>query len=1142
MDRLQVELIQSGIALAGTIAIAKYAWGLRRSTAKTEGETPQKAKRAQKRASETAQTAPAPTRDRRRWVIPVLVALAVISAASYLRFGYFHFPTFVHNWDMFHYYVGARYFDEMGYTELYQCTLEADQELNGRLRDVRRVRNLETLRVVAAREILREEPHCRERFTAERWEAFKRDLRYFHSITPRGIWRRMLVDKGYNGTPAWTVPVAALADWANGDPDRIVVLGAIDEVLIILALLCVWWAFGLRTFLMATFFAGINFAMRFQHLGGSVMRLDWLAMLVVSLCCIKKERWALAGAAVAVGAMARLFPILFVFGVAVRALIILVKERRLERRYLRFASSCLVVMAALGALGTTTARGPSAWSEFTSNILSHSEALATKRIGLKYVLLTPAALRLERGAGWNDAMNARWRQLKPVALGIGLLSLLVLGVGVRRIEDYEAFALGVVPLFFLMAPTRYYWGCLLVPFIAWVAFERPWQRVAIVALLAMQAFLFFWASNYQPETLPLSTVSSWLLLLIFTYVIMSLAEDDLGRFSGWLTARARALVAGKKASGPAEPAAGPGDEGPDASGSKADTPGAKGRRRLRRSSIVALALALLAILGTGCALAFCDDGSSGVGSRDSGPWHTLVATGDTALARRMHYHVLDHGVAWPTQEVARIISEADLAMTNLEGVVASVGDLWPKEGRNPYYFRGHPALLDVLTTAGFDVVVTSNNHSMDYGPTALQQQAELLDASGIAHFGSGRDLREASEPTYVTVGDVTIAFIGIYVNVGTMGASASKAGVFQRLRDREILDAVRAPYLEARRHADLVVLSPHWGDNWTEGPTSERVQVAHDLIDLGFDAIIGHSAHQLHGMELYKQRPILYDIGNFVCDFATSDRMAKGAIFELEFDRRGFSSVRLKPLRLEPGRARLASGEFAAGTRELFTELTSDLGELPLERDGEDLTITFRPAREEPLAITPPSKALQTGRTRAVPERFKTARDINELDAPPAWASGFTPIPMEKAVDIIGAQIPEAVRVGSGFVVAVALKVRETVPGPWEARIVAKNSSGRGQFTYRHPISEVGIDLGTIAPGRVVLDKVCVRSSRNLEPGRYDLFWALRDRAKNVTYNAATRPGAMGPEPAKIGSIQLVADGVSRLVAGLDWDGRLPVN
>jgi hypothetical protein len=506
MDQAAVELVQAALALAGAGLVVLMS---------RRGASPR--------------------------TLVVASVLAALSAGSYVRFGAFHFPRFLHNWDLFHYYLGTKYFDELGYEDLYRCALQADDESGQQMVDVVEVRELGTLGLTTAAELVRSEPRCREQFGEARWREFTGDVEFFCRITPRRLWRSILVDKGYNGTPPWTLYAGALSSWARTDrPARVTLVCAVDEVLALLALLSLLWAFGPRVFLVATLFFGVNFAARFGHVGGSLLRLDWLASLTLSLAALKKGRHAAAGVLLAHSAAARLFPILFAAGIVARAAFTLGRERRIERGHLRFGIGLAAGLAFFALLGAAGPRGPRAWVEFAESIAVHASAPAGKRIGLKYVILPAGGLDLGEDASSeevNRALEERWERRRPIAIAVAVVALLLVAIAVRRSDDVQAFALGALLVFFLLSPTRYYWAMLLVPVAAWAASGERRLGEAVAALFLMQALLFLF-DRTGPTAAMLSVISSCCLLLIFGTLLWSSAAPDLA--AAWARATRRA--------------------------------------------------------------------------------------------------------------------------------------------------------------------------------------------------------------------------------------------------------------------------------------------------------------------------------------------------------------------------------------------------------------------------------------------------------------------------------------------------------------------------------------------------------------------------------------------------------------------------
>jgi hypothetical protein len=171
----------------------------------------------------------------------------------------------VHEHDAFHYYLGARYFPELGYTHLYLCTLGADLERG--LDPGTRVRDLETNELAPAVLRFDDARACRERFRPERWHAFRSDLDWFRARLSKTEWHQIRRDHGFNGSPVWLLAGGLLAS-APGGARALPWLALADPLLLVAMWLGVVAAFGWRTAAVAAVFWGTNGIAGFDWTGG----------------------------------------------------------------------------------------------------------------------------------------------------------------------------------------------------------------------------------------------------------------------------------------------------------------------------------------------------------------------------------------------------------------------------------------------------------------------------------------------------------------------------------------------------------------------------------------------------------------------------------------------------------------------------------------------------------------------------------------------------------------------------------------------------------------------------------------------------------------------------------------------------------
>ena len=308
---------------------------------------------------------------------------------------------------------------------------------------------------------------------------------------------------------------------------------------------------------------------------------------------------------------------------------------------------------------------------------------------------------------------------------------------------------------------------------------------------------------------------------------------------------------------------------------------------------------------------------------------TLLFGGDVFLARFAHTAVDEHGYRYPFADLGPLFDESDAALVNLEAVISSLGrGVETKGERSPYLYRGRPDLVRVLSEAGVDMVTGANNHSGDYGPDAVLDQMAILEDAGIRYTGIGVDSHDARRHRLLPVGDLVVAVIGVDSTMPAFNAGSETAGTHHLDEDQadRYVDRIRQQADLARQEADLVLMTVHWGPNGADKPTPERRQLARRLIrEAGLDAILGHSAHVVQGMELVDGKPVLYDAGNLMLDADGSGPTHESLLFRLTLTAGGVSDIELHPIRLYHARTERADGGTAAEIVDRFSRLSRDL-------------------------------------------------------------------------------------------------------------------------------------------------------------------------------------------------------------------------
>lgn len=305
------------------------------------------------------------------------------------------------------------------------------------------------------------------------------------------------------------------------------------------------------------------------------------------------------------------------------------------------------------------------------------------------------------------------------------------------------------------------------------------------------------------------------------------------------------------------------------------------------------------------------------------------AVGDIRLDGRIDGIVDRQGLQAPFGDVAEWLDSGDLLFGNLECPVTQLGEKTTKD----WNFRAHPRSLRILAAAGFDALNLANNHAFDYGREGLVDTITNLREAGFEVVGAGKDLAEAEGARVFDVNGRRVGIMGFTsTRPEEAWATNSRAGV--AFSDQERLAGVVAA---ARKDVDALVVSFHGGVELAELPNDVQKAFARAAIDAGADAVVGHHPHKLQPVELYKGKPILYSVGNFLF-VSPSTGTTLTVIAQLHLRERGDVRVEFLPVDINRGRLRPAAPSDA---QRIFDTL---------DRFG---ALTQNPARLRVRGITP---------------------------------------------------------------------------------------------------------------------------------------------------------------------------------------------
>jgi poly-gamma-glutamate capsule biosynthesis protein CapA/YwtB (metallophosphatase superfamily) len=215
------------------------------------------------------------------------------------------------------------------------------------------------------------------------------------------------------------------------------------------------------------------------------------------------------------------------------------------------------------------------------------------------------------------------------------------------------------------------------------------------------------------------------------------------------------------------------------------------------------------------------------------------------------------------------LKDVDIAFGNLEGPVATGGY---KVGSR-FSFRMDPKGLVAMHDAGFDIVSFANNHVGDYTLAAFNETRSRLTEEGIGYTGAGDNYADVTTPRVLTVRGVRIGFLAA-TDVGPewMKATTEKPGILLA-NDPDMENIIS----RAKAQVDVLVVSFHWGNEYSPA-NAHQVALAHKVIDSGADIVVGHHPHVMERIEVYKDKPIFYSLGNFIFDQYFSVHTLRGMV------------------------------------------------------------------------------------------------------------------------------------------------------------------------------------------------------------------------------------------------------------------------
>lgn len=235
---------------------------------------------------------------------------------------------------------------------------------------------------------------------------------------------------------------------------------------------------------------------------------------------------------------------------------------------------------------------------------------------------------------------------------------------------------------------------------------------------------------------------------------------------------------------------------------------------------------------------------------------TIMMIGDMMFDRHVRKLMDMYGVDYPFEKIKL---DADIVVGNLEGTITENQSVAKNDVLR---FTFDPKVADLLKKNNFNAVSLANNHSRDFGYKGYESTMDFLKKVDIGYFG---DWENYDNLSYIKeIRGKKIEFIGF--------------NEFGYRNFERVLSTV------ASSTADFTIVFPHWGVEYEKEPSTLQKTWAHKFIDAGADAVIGGHPHVTQTIEWYKEKPIVYSMGNFIFDQYTDAETKKGMVVKISLD------------------------------------------------------------------------------------------------------------------------------------------------------------------------------------------------------------------------------------------------------------------
>lgn len=434
--------------------------------------------------------------------------------------------SYTHWHEIFHYYLGGKYFEELGYNGLYETVLLADTESIRPQSSKNYIRSLREPTYPITREVASERAieEFRPNFTEDRWKEFRGDVEALKNVAANGWLDLALFDAGYNPPPTWAVFGTNLANLIPIQQDeaffearpnwyQLEFLPLFDLAMLLILLFTIYKYFGFLPFATFSILFCTSYVAGASWISGSLLRYTWFFTLSMGIIYLIKGKYELAGIFLGISTMDRIFPVIFATGAGLNLLFNYLKTIETEdfKKLLRYSASFLATILIMFLISIAQFAFDK-WQGFTEKIEKHNSMFFVHHIGYKRLAVydsetTPSQNfwwedGLDRFRSWNDSLNEKWQNDKFFHYIVFAVIIAACMICISSISAAEsALIFGGVILYLFAIPANYYY--IYFPLISLVILTQNYSKF-----------------NYFILSLPF-------ILWIYTRLALLISNDDL---------------------------------------------------------------------------------------------------------------------------------------------------------------------------------------------------------------------------------------------------------------------------------------------------------------------------------------------------------------------------------------------------------------------------------------------------------------------------------------------------------------------------------------------------------------------------------------------------------------------------------------